>query len=125
MGNAWTMYLDDSRGRLPYTIWHTAPTGVTLTGSALNEFIWTQFWFGILNNYRVVSSELLCPEAQDPIPFNSNTVNTGITGGGSAAQCVVRPMADRKSGRHHAGSIRNQHDERCDEKRVSDWQLWL
>ena len=27
MGNAWVMYLSDSKGKLPDSVWHTAPTG--------------------------------------------------------------------------------------------------
>jgi prepilin-type N-terminal cleavage/methylation domain-containing protein/prepilin-type processing-associated H-X9-DG protein len=84
MGNAWCMYLNDSRGRLPYSVWHTAPTGSSITGAQLNEFIWTQFWFGILNNYKISSSQLLCPEASEPIPFNESTTVGGIIGGGNA-----------------------------------------
>ena len=84
MGNAWTMYLNDSKGRLPNTVWHNPPPGATLSTPQLNEFIWTNFWFGILNKYRVSSSQILCPEAQDPIPFNAKNTSAGIIGAGSA-----------------------------------------
>src|SRR5437763_9695362 len=45
MGNAWVMYLGDSKGRLPDSVWHTAPAGSGYTGVRLNEFIWHGFWF--------------------------------------------------------------------------------
>ncbi len=72
MGNAWNMYLSENKGHLPYYIWHTAPTGVTMTTQQLNEFVWHGYWFGILGDYRCDSSKILCPEANDPIPFNNN-----------------------------------------------------
>jgi len=92
MGNAWTMYMNDSKGRLPDSVWHNQPVvpdsnppiTVTLPTDQYQEFIWTNFWFGILNKYRISSSQLLCPEAQDPIPFNAKNFASGITGAGSA-----------------------------------------
>src|SRR4051794_26319045 len=36
MGNAWNMYLSDSRGRLPYYIWHQNPDN--LPTAQRNEF---------------------------------------------------------------------------------------
>lgn len=81
MGNAWQMYLGDSKGRLPHSIWHTAPPGVS--GQRWDEFIWRGFWFGLLSQYKVDSSQMLCPEAQDPIPYNL-AGGGGITGAGTA-----------------------------------------
>jgi prepilin-type N-terminal cleavage/methylation domain-containing protein/prepilin-type processing-associated H-X9-DG protein len=83
MGNAWNMYLNDSRGQLPYPIWHNPPRNTTFDTARLNEFVWNGYWFGILQQYKVSSVQLLCPEAQDPIPFNLGS-GGGITGAGTA-----------------------------------------
>jgi prepilin-type N-terminal cleavage/methylation domain-containing protein/prepilin-type processing-associated H-X9-DG protein len=83
MGNAWVMYLGDSKGRLPHSVWHNQPPGVSWTPERFNEFIWHGFIFGILGDYRVGSGQVLCPEAQDPIPFNMSS-SGGITGAGTA-----------------------------------------
>jgi prepilin-type N-terminal cleavage/methylation domain-containing protein/prepilin-type processing-associated H-X9-DG protein len=82
MGNAWTMYLNDSKGRLPDNIW-TTPAPLTAGSAEGNEVVWTAFIFGILGKYRVQSSQMLCPEAQDPMPFQANATG-GIKGGGTA-----------------------------------------
>jgi prepilin-type N-terminal cleavage/methylation domain-containing protein/prepilin-type processing-associated H-X9-DG protein len=82
MGNAWNMYINDSKGRLPYAIWST--TNVTnsanMTQDQIDEIVWRGYWFGILGDYKVNSSQLLCPEAQNPVPASINP----ITGGGTA-----------------------------------------
>jgi prepilin-type N-terminal cleavage/methylation domain-containing protein/prepilin-type processing-associated H-X9-DG protein len=82
MGNAWVMYLGDSKGRLPHAIWHQdAPAGYSAQWR--DEFIWRGFIFGILNDYKVGPVQVICPEAQDPIPFNL-AAGSGIRGGGTA-----------------------------------------
>jgi prepilin-type N-terminal cleavage/methylation domain-containing protein/prepilin-type processing-associated H-X9-DG protein len=81
MGNAWTMYLTTSKGRLPESVWHQQPNGIS--GAAWDEFIWHGFWFGILGDFRVNSGQMLCPEAQDPISFNLGA-GGGIIGAGTA-----------------------------------------
>lgn len=82
MGTAWVMYTTDSKGRLPYAIWST--TNVTNAASMpqaqVDEIVWRGYWFGILGDYKVNSSQLLCPEAMDPVPGPINP----ITGGGTA-----------------------------------------
>ena len=79
MGQAWQMYLSDSKGRLPASVWHTAPSNLPSGSPQHHDWIWRNFWFGILNQYKVASSQLLCPEAQDPITWKTN-----ITGAGTA-----------------------------------------
>jgi len=79
MGTAWTMYLSDSKGRLPESVWSSAPAGADL-----DTFVWNNFWFGLLNRYKVNGSQLLCPEAADPIPMNMTAFNGGVKGGGTA-----------------------------------------
>jgi prepilin-type processing-associated H-X9-DG protein len=83
MGNAWALYLNDSKGKLPDAVWHNAPTGSGWTGARLEEFIWHGFWFGILNDYRVGPGQVLCPDAAEPIPFNLAS-GGGIIGAGTA-----------------------------------------
>lgn len=58
VGNAWTMYLTENKGHLPYYIWSG--------GSA--DYLWHGYWMGILADYRVASGQLLCPEANEPTP---------------------------------------------------------
>jgi prepilin-type processing-associated H-X9-DG protein/prepilin-type N-terminal cleavage/methylation domain-containing protein len=79
MGNGWVMYLSDSKGHLPYDIWHQQPISSWSTNE-WNSFIWRGFWFGMLNDYKISSSQLLCPEAIEPVPGSINP----IAGGGTA-----------------------------------------
>jgi prepilin-type N-terminal cleavage/methylation domain-containing protein/prepilin-type processing-associated H-X9-DG protein len=76
MGTAWTMYLSDSKGGLPYYIWQVSNTGqiaASVTDQATREQIcWSGYWYGILSSYKVQTSTMLCPEAQEPIAFNNN-----------------------------------------------------
>jgi prepilin-type processing-associated H-X9-DG protein len=60
MGNAWSMYLAENKGRLPEQIWHTPTTP---------DLAWRGYWSGILDHYRVRDEAILCPAAFDPIPF--------------------------------------------------------
>jgi prepilin-type processing-associated H-X9-DG protein len=79
------MYLNDAKGKLPYSVWHNPPQDrPSLSGNELNEFIWNGFWFGLLGKYRITSSQLLCPEATDPVPVNMANVSSGIIGAGTA-----------------------------------------
>jgi prepilin-type processing-associated H-X9-DG protein len=80
MGTAWTMYINDSKGRLPESVW-TAPS--TLTGAAEDDFLWNNFCFGILGKYKVNAPQLLCPEAIEPVPVNFDAAFGGIKGGGT------------------------------------------
>jgi prepilin-type N-terminal cleavage/methylation domain-containing protein/prepilin-type processing-associated H-X9-DG protein len=77
MGAAWNIYLSEQKGHLPSYIWHNAPTGVTMTPQQLQEFVWHGYWFGILGDLRVQSSSLLCPDANEPVPFNTKFASNG------------------------------------------------
>src|SRR6266478_906746 len=79
MGTAWTTYLSENKGHLPYYIWHTPPPGVTLSAAALTEFCWRGYWMGVLNDLRINGNQLLCPEAQEKTP-----VSRPLKGGGLA-----------------------------------------
>ena len=48
-----------------------------------DEFVWRGFWFGMLKQYRVNSSQLHCPEAHDPVTYEPGS-GGGINGGGTA-----------------------------------------
>jgi prepilin-type N-terminal cleavage/methylation domain-containing protein/prepilin-type processing-associated H-X9-DG protein len=80
MGTAWVMYLSDSKGRLPMSFWHQNPPAI---GGDRNSLIWHGFWAGILNDYKVSSSQVLCPEAQIPVPWDQSS-GGGIKGAGTA-----------------------------------------
>lgn len=72
MGTAWTIYLSEHGGHLPYYIWHNPPTGVTMTKEQRNSFVWHGYWYGILSDYKVQTSTMLCPEAEEAVPYNAN-----------------------------------------------------
>jgi prepilin-type N-terminal cleavage/methylation domain-containing protein/prepilin-type processing-associated H-X9-DG protein len=76
MGMGWQLYLNQSKGRLPDYIWHNmAYSG--MPQDLYNEFIWHGYWFGILGDNKVNISSLLCPEAQEPVPFNTKGGGNG------------------------------------------------
>jgi prepilin-type processing-associated H-X9-DG protein len=79
MGVAWNLYLSDTKGRLPYYIWHNSPSGLTpaLTGDALASYVWHGYWVGLLCDYRIPSNTLLCPEATMPVQFNTQVTGNG------------------------------------------------
>jgi prepilin-type N-terminal cleavage/methylation domain-containing protein/prepilin-type processing-associated H-X9-DG protein len=60
MNAAWTMYLSESRGRLPHYVDKTPPHA---------DIAWRSYWLGVLDTYRVRDAALLCPVAEEPIPF--------------------------------------------------------
>src|SRR3954468_24089525 len=70
MGNAWTMYLAENRGHLPEYTWLTPLTP---------DVSWSGYWIGILDNYRVRDDAILCPSANEPIPFKGLNKGWGTT----------------------------------------------
>src|SRR5690348_10021744 len=60
MGNAWTMYLSESRGRLP-----EFTSNLPLTP----DVAWRSYWLGILDSYTVRGAAIFCPAANQIIPF--------------------------------------------------------
>src|SRR2546430_1552207 len=82
MGTGWMMYLTDNKGHLPHYIWKTGDvTGSgSMTSEQLRSIIWHGYWFGILGDYKVQTSALLCPEAAEPSP----SLFGGIKGAGTA-----------------------------------------
>lgn len=63
MGTAWTMYTSENRGRLLEYVWLTPLTP---------ELAWRGYWLGVLESNKVRGDALLCPAANEPIPFNQN-----------------------------------------------------
>jgi prepilin-type N-terminal cleavage/methylation domain-containing protein/prepilin-type processing-associated H-X9-DG protein len=61
MGTAWQMYIAENRGRLPDYVNSTPATP---------DVAWQSYWLGILDRYRVRGETLLCPAANEPIPYN-------------------------------------------------------
>jgi len=63
MGAGWIMYLTEHKGRLPDFAENTplAP-----------EVSWRNYWPGILDSYNVRGQVLLCPAANQPIPFDQH-----------------------------------------------------
>jgi len=64
MGQAYTIYLSQNKGHLPYYIWRTNPINA--------ETSWHGYWIGMLSDLGVQSGKLLCPEATDAVPYNIN-----------------------------------------------------
>jgi prepilin-type processing-associated H-X9-DG protein len=75
MATAWTMYTNESKGRLPEYL-----NIMPLTP----DIPWQGYWTGILDRYRVRGDGILCPTADEPMPFNQNrgygNVNYAWTG---------------------------------------------
>jgi prepilin-type processing-associated H-X9-DG protein len=63
MGTAWTMYTAENKGRLLEYIWNS-PTSP--------DIAWRGYWPGVLDTYNVRGDVLLCPAADEPVPFNQN-----------------------------------------------------
>lgn len=61
----WSMYLQESGGRLPYHIWKNSDPAATDEKNA--QVAWSGYWIGIVSAYRVPTSRLLCPEASEPV----------------------------------------------------------
>jgi len=74
MGTAWTMYTTENKGRLPHYIWSTGHiTGnATMTADHIDDILWRGYWYGLLSQYKVQTSSMLCPQAAEPMPFNIN-----------------------------------------------------
>ena len=66
MNTAWTMYLTENRGRLPHYVERASP-----------EVAWRSYWLGVLDTYRVRDRALLCPAADEAIPFEQSNNNKG------------------------------------------------
>ena len=76
MGTAWTMYTTENKGRLPHYLWHRnqipEPTRSSLSTAHVGDILWRGYWYGLLSQYKVQTSTMLCPQANEPMPFNIN-----------------------------------------------------
>ena len=72
MGTAWSMYITENKGRLPHYIWTTSHVTTPGTPEYVRDIIWRGYWYGILSTYKVQTSSMLCPQANEPVPFNLN-----------------------------------------------------
>ncbi len=70
MNNAFTMYLTENRGRLPHYVDKTPMQP---------DVAWRSYWLGVLDTYRVRDAALLCPVAEEPIPY----IQLGSKGAGN------------------------------------------
>ena len=61
MGTTWTVYTSENRGRLLDYVW---------VNVAQPERAWRGYWTGMLEEYKVPNSTMLCPAASEPIAFN-------------------------------------------------------
>jgi prepilin-type N-terminal cleavage/methylation domain-containing protein/prepilin-type processing-associated H-X9-DG protein len=65
MGNAWSMYTSENKGRLLGLINNSV-------NIATPDVPWRGYWTGMLDDYKVRGRTLLCPAASESIPFNQN-----------------------------------------------------
>ncbi len=70
MGAGWMMYLNDNKGHLPY-IGKNSIAATAMWSGQPDDILWHGYWMGVLGDYKVNSSSLLCPEANSEVEFNS------------------------------------------------------
>ena len=68
MTTAWTIYLTENRGRLPEYVFYTPMQP---------DVAYRSYWLGILDGYRVRGDALLCPAANEPIPYSQPLKGAG------------------------------------------------
>ena len=100
MGEAWTIYLSENGGVLPYYGWQNLPTGLSNTTQAGQDYAWQNGnLFAILATLKANTQFVLCPEATEPAQYNYNsgfgTVSNAWTGIWQGTTPV--PVADFKS----------------------------
>jgi prepilin-type processing-associated H-X9-DG protein len=100
MGEAWTIYLTENNGVLPFYTWQTMPAGLSNATQAGQDYAWQNGnLFAILATLKANTQFLLCPEATEPAQYNYNSgfgtatnAWSGIWQGGTPV-----PVADFKS----------------------------
>jgi len=70
LGTTWAIYISENKGRLPHYLWQ-APAGQA-------DKAWNWYWLGILSNLKTQTGIMLCPEAPDPVPFNTGSGSGGF-----------------------------------------------
>src|SRR5438094_3324111 len=68
LGAAWSIYLSENKGRLVYYKWQDKTNP---------DQSWNGYWLGLLSNTKVQTGNMLCPEAPEPIPFDTGKKGFG------------------------------------------------
>ena len=112
MGQAFHIYLAESKGRLPYYIWQAKdPAGKTLP-----DVSWQGYWIGLLSTRKVQTANVICPDAAEPLMAlnagfgaansawtgKNQSQGTGIRHTGTAT--FVNNSAEPKAGGYRDGS---------------------
>jgi len=84
MGTAWTMYLSENKGHLPYYMWNNPSVAETL---------WHGYWMGIFADYRVSIGQMLCPEANEPTPQLFALIGGGLVNNAWSGQFQTATVA--------------------------------
>jgi prepilin-type processing-associated H-X9-DG protein/prepilin-type N-terminal cleavage/methylation domain-containing protein len=72
MGTGFQLYLTKNKNFLPHYVWKPADAGGR-TGAELEDFLWHNYWMGMLADNGVNVSSLLCPTANTEMPFGQNS----------------------------------------------------
>jgi len=67
-GMAWGIYLSENRGHLINYAWQNKTNP---------DISWNWYWTGLLSNLKVQTGSMLCPEAPDPIPYDTGKKGFG------------------------------------------------
>src|SRR4051812_6367170 len=97
-GQAWSIYLSENKGHLPYYIWRINP--VTDQGADIS---WNGYWIGMLGTMKAQTGTMLCPET-DVVPFNTRDAGPGGSSGfGLAKQAWSGAFQSEATGVLHRG----------------------
>jgi len=72
LGTGFQLYLTKNRNRLPDYVW-SATNADGRTGTELEDFLWHNYWMGILADNGVNISGMLCPSANTTIPYKTGS----------------------------------------------------
>jgi prepilin-type N-terminal cleavage/methylation domain-containing protein/prepilin-type processing-associated H-X9-DG protein len=87
MGMAWTMYVAETRGRMPDYIWSTPMTP---------NVSWEGYWTGVVDRFEKNEQVILCPSASAESPFTTGvqrgygTSNHAWSGRSFTNGCAVK-----------------------------------
>jgi prepilin-type N-terminal cleavage/methylation domain-containing protein/prepilin-type processing-associated H-X9-DG protein len=68
LGSALAIYLAEKKGHLVHYNWQNTTNP---------DLSWNWYWMGFLSNTKIQTGKMLCPEAPDPIPFDSGKKGFG------------------------------------------------
>src|SRR5579872_4692523 len=73
MGDAWTIYMSEGGGILPFYYWNNLPPGFVNTNQQGQDYTWQNGnLFAILATLKTNTQFVLCPEAAEPLTYNLN-----------------------------------------------------